>query len=199
MRAALRDMHVDGFGHRGSRLIWNAVGVPAAPPSFCERAQQQISETIAVDGLAVASQVLEHDIGASCGPRKHRRVFAYAEYDLELVPGAAGRIQGKLLFENGFQSARANAQWFRHTPLPINTWVDRSLCAEAQLLAAFCTQQLADGRPPNALKGRLRLYTTSPPCASCVGVLWQFRLLLRNLELEVESGSGRGLEAWAKC
>merc|ERR1712146_215733 len=39
---------------------------------------------------------------------------------------------------------RGEAKWLRHVRLPINAWVDRSLCSEVQMMTEFCTE-LAGG------------------------------------------------------
>merc|ERR1712137_1013872 len=101
----------------------DALGVGEAPGDFCARARQHIEEVTREDGDALALQP------QGTMSRKHQRVFAYAEYDLEPPPGEA-KICGKMLFENGFRTARAGERWLRHTPLPVNSWVDRSLCSE---------------------------------------------------------------------
>lgn len=134
------------------------------------------------------------------GTRKHHQVFAYAEYDLEPPPGEQEEIKGRMLFENGFRTVRAQERWLKPTPLPISTWVDRSLCAEAQMMQTFCTQLKLEGLGDlgntalnELLHGSLYVYTSKPPCISCVGTLWQFQLLFKNVKLRFTSASGRGL------
>lgn len=198
VRGAVWDIGVDSFGHVGGRLLWDALGVPEPPAEFCGRARRHIDDVVSADGCALAQQHAE-----SAG-HKHRRVFAYAEYDLEPPPGEP-EIRGRMLFENGFRTLRTSHRWLQHTPLPINSWVDRSLCSEAQMMATFCSQLKQEGLADadntelnSMLHGSLYVYTSAPPCMSCVGVLWQFRLLFRGVEFRFSSGSGRGLDAWMK-
>mmetsp|Transcript_82442 Transcript_82442/g.233828 ORF Transcript_82442/g.233828 Transcript_82442/m.233828 type:complete len:210 (+) Transcript_82442:277-906(+) len=195
-RGAVWDAGVDSFGHVGSRLLWDALGVPEPPAEFCGRARGRIEDAASAGGAPA-----QH---AESAGHRHRRVFAYAEYDLEPPPGEP-EIRGSMLFENGFRALRAGQRWLQHTPLPINSWVDRSLCSEAQMMAAFCSQLKQEGLADadntelnSMLHGSLYVYTSAPPCMSCVGVLWQFRLLFRGVELRFSSGSGRGLDAWMK-
>lgn len=169
---------VDTFGHVGSRLLWGALGVAVAADDFCARAHQHIDEVIQEDTKAWALQP------AGTPGRRHQRVFVYAEYDLE-PPAGEPEIKGRMLFENGFRTVRAAERWLWHTPLPVNTWVDRSLCSEAQMMTVFCTQLKAEG-----------LADISNDALN--GVLWQFQLLFRHVELRFASGSGRGLHAWMK-
>jgi len=202
VRATVWDLRVDSFGHVGSRLLWDALGVPQAPADFAERARRQIEEVNAADGDAFLRDAEEKTTAAT--GKKHQRVFAYAEYRLEPPPGDDPElIRGRMLFENGFRSMRSDLKWFKHTPLPVNTWVDRSLCAEMQMMTEFCTQlkkeNLAGREEVNELlRGDLFVYTSTPPCVSCVGVLWQFKLYFRHVDLRFVSGSGRSLEAWMR-
>eukprot|EP00747_Dinoflagellata_sp_TGD_P142893 gnl/TRDRNA2_/TRDRNA2_176308_c4_seq7.p1 gnl/TRDRNA2_/TRDRNA2_176308_c4~~gnl/TRDRNA2_/TRDRNA2_176308_c4_seq7.p1 ORF type:complete len:314 (+),score=49.47 gnl/TRDRNA2_/TRDRNA2_176308_c4_seq7:221-1162(+) len=196
MKQAVWDIHIDSFGHIGSRLLWDALGVAETSNQLVKNAQKQIDDIIREDDAVLVPKSMEQ--GSS---RKHQRVFSYAEYELEPPADEQGMICGKMLFENGFRTTRADPRWFKHTPLPINTWVDRSLCAEAQMLAEFCTQLQKEGLAGNPdlnalLHGTLAVFTSAPPCLSCVGVLWQFKLSFPNVELQFSSGVGRGLEAW---
>mmetsp|Transcript_121613 Transcript_121613/g.378105 ORF Transcript_121613/g.378105 Transcript_121613/m.378105 type:complete len:212 (+) Transcript_121613:1-636(+) len=198
IRAAVQATHLDSFGHVGSRLLWDRLGVPEAPLEFCGRAERCIEQVLLKDSSALAQQT------TGAGWRKHQRVFAYAEYDLEPPPGEE-EIRGRMLFENGFRAIRGDQRWLKHTPLPLNSWVDRSLCSEMQLLTILCTQLNLEGLAAaddaelnETLRGSLWVYTSSPPCISCVGVLWQFRLLFPNMELQFSSGSWRGVEAWTR-
>merc|ERR1712028_162690 len=138
--------------------------------------------------------------------RKHQRVFSYAEYDIE-PPMGESEIRGQMLFENGFRSIRANIKWLKCTPLPVSSWVDRNLCAEMQMMTTFCSLLLKEGlagEPDlnsnlNAmLRGNFMVYTSIPPCLSCVGVLWQFALHFPGMQLHFANGSGCRLDSFMK-
>jgi len=190
VRQLVAGLKVDTFGHVGSRLFWDCLGVLPASEDFVARAQRQIAEQLADPEIAELTAGVQRDTG-----RKHQRVFAYAEYDLEPPPGES-EICGRMLFENGYRSMRGDQRWLKHTPLPLNTFVDRRLCAEHQMMTEFCTQlkreNLAGSSELNDLLcGRLYVYTSLPPCISCVLTLWQFKMLFAQVELQFSSGSQR--------
>lgn len=196
IKDAVRRLKVDSFGATGSRLVWDELGISKAPSDFEARALQHISEL----GLTSTGAQPASEAGSE---RKHKRVFAYAEYSLEAPVEGEEPIEGKMLFENGFRCMRGDARWLRHVKLPINSWVDRSLCAECQMMTEFCTELARDnlaGTPElNALlKGTLYVFTSSPQCISCLGVLRQFQLLFPAVTMFISHGTGRGMEAWLK-
>lgn len=196
-KAIIAKLHVDSFGTVGTRLLWDRLGVLEAPAEFCLRAEEEIGKVNAEDRAAFISDAEDQVSG-----RKHQRVFAYAEYEIEPPPGEA-EITGKMLFENGFRGVRAETNLLQRMQLPVNSWVDRSLCAEMQMMTMFCCQLakegLAGGPELNAmLCGRLLVYTSIPPCLSCVGVLWQFLMNFPGMELQFANGSGCRLESFMK-
>jgi len=173
VRLMVYSLRVDGFGHVGSRLLWDILGVPEAPDDFRARAAENIREIGLADLRAAGAE-------GGRSQERRRRVFSYAEYDLE-PPRGEDPIQGRMLFENGFRDMRGDAKWLKHTPLPINHEVDRSLCCEIQMLTEFISQLRREGLAGTdelnqALEGRLLVFTTCPPCISCVGILYQFQL-----------------------
>ncbi|CAK9097628.1 unnamed protein product [Durusdinium trenchii] len=89
-------------------------------------------------------------------------------------------------------------------PLPISKWVDRTLCAEFQLLSEVCDMLHRSGVSMTcpelryAVEGCLNLYLSQPSCVSCIGVtglvfrvsaMKQFQTLLPGVDLFVEFGS----------
>merc|ERR1712224_395717 len=75
---------------------------------------------------------------------------------------------------------------FHELPLQLVHAVDRSLCAEFQLLSAFSAllDRQANKLPPfarcnfrSSCSGNLQVHVTFPPCVSCIGVFWQFQVL----------------------
>lgn len=196
-KVAIWNLRVDSFGTVGTRALWDVLGVRKAPGDFCIRAELEIDKVTAEDGDAFLSGSDDQASG-----RKHQRVFAYAEYDLE-PPLMESEIRGQMLFENGFRGVRADIDWLKHTPLPVSSWVDRSLCAEMQMMTSFCLKLMNEGLAGTAelnamLHGRLMVYTSIPPCLSCVGVLWQFALHFQRVDLQFANGSGCRLESFMK-
>ncbi|CAE7360721.1 SBE2.2 [Symbiodinium sp. CCMP2592] len=117
------------------------------------------------------------------------RILAYAEYTFT----GARTKRGSLLFENGLRVDGwvADHRWLTPTDLPLSRWVDRALCAEAQLLTSLCQQ-----RELVNLTGEVELYTSSPPCLSCLGLFFQFRGVFPHATLRFSCGLVRAWEAW---
>lgn len=162
---------------------------------FCLRAQAEIDKADASDTLAS-----NHDGHDGVSGLQHQRVFAYAECDI-ISPHNEPDVKDCMLFENGFCGTSIDTSMLNYTPLPLNSFVDRSLCAEAKMMAAFCDQLkqkgLAGGSSLNErLLGRLQVYTSQAPCLSCVGVLWQFHLHFPSMELCFSNGRRRRLQSF---
>ena len=71
-------------------------------------------------------------------------------------------------------------------PLPHSSLVDRSLCAEFQVLAKLC--DLLDAHatfPDPSVNGKVHLDVTTTPCLSCVSVLCQFQTLFPEVHLRI--------------
>merc|ERR1740127_453686 len=73
---------------------------------------------------------------------QQRRIFAYAEYAFERPPTAtesSQEVEGRMLREHGFQGLRMwQKGWLKAVTLPVNPNVDRSVCAEFQVLNELC-------------------------------------------------------------
>eukprot|EP00928_Gymnodinium_smaydae_P027416 TRINITY_DN21211_c0_g1_i2.p1 TRINITY_DN21211_c0_g1~~TRINITY_DN21211_c0_g1_i2.p1 ORF type:complete len:511 (-),score=131.76 TRINITY_DN21211_c0_g1_i2:477-2009(-) len=191
----LAELRVDNFGAKGARRVFEHMGLAAADEAFARRAMAEVRAvvdeknggTIASDAMAGVALV-------------HRRVFAFAEYEL-FPPVPVGSavppplLRGSLVRENGRRERalpRASGSMLRAVSLPISGLVDRSLCGEFQLLSALLddAKAAADaaGQPLARLRGTVRLFVSTAPCVSCIGALRQCRLILPETRLEVFNG-----------
>eukprot|EP00439_Symbiodinium_sp_Y106_P072740 s582_g13.t1 len=78
-------------------------------------------------------------------------------------------------------------RWLFPVPLAVSS-VERSLCAEFQVLAQTCDaifEDLSDSSEGQRVSGKVQLFISAPPCLSCVAAICQFQLLLPSVELEV--------------
>ncbi|CAE7320053.1 PIP5K9, partial [Symbiodinium microadriaticum] len=78
-------------------------------------------------------------------------------------------------------------RWLFPVPLAVGS-VERSLCAEFQVLAQTCDvifEDLSDSSEGQRVSGKVQLFISAPPCLSCVAAICQFQLLLPCVELEV--------------
>eukprot|EP00747_Dinoflagellata_sp_TGD_P091251 gnl/TRDRNA2_/TRDRNA2_164991_c0_seq1.p1 gnl/TRDRNA2_/TRDRNA2_164991_c0~~gnl/TRDRNA2_/TRDRNA2_164991_c0_seq1.p1 ORF type:complete len:298 (-),score=49.22 gnl/TRDRNA2_/TRDRNA2_164991_c0_seq1:40-933(-) len=184
------EFEVDNFGTVGDRQLLDSMGIREGPAEFAAKAAK----------LVVDYQELRPDTWWRSEGLLHSRVVSYAEYELvvqsgQVLDGCRGRFQ-----QNGYHGSRHSQQWIVATPLPFNRNVDRSLCSENQLLSALC-QELAgeeQGMSTAAFAqttGFLRLFVTGAPCLSCVGAMWQFRLLAPSVVFEVSIGKELEIDA----
>merc|ERR1712032_1215559 len=131
------------------------------------------------------------------------RVFGYAEYDVmahQCHGGLAPHVEGHLFSECGFRGLRCSAATTRSGDglagqqsgliqaftLPNSSHVDRTLCAEYQILDELCGV-LATVSPHGRredIVGVVYLFTTTSPCLSCLGAIRQFQLLFPEVSLE---------------
>lgn len=175
---AVSSFEIDSLGLHGSRRLCDKIGIPEASPEFVLRAKSKLGERLRACQTAPPVH----------GWRRPR-ILAYAEY---AFTGAQTK-RGSLLFENGLRVDGwvADYRWLTPTDLPLSRWVDRALCAEAQLLNSLCQQ-----RELVNLTGEVELYTSSPPCLSCLGLFFQFRGVFPHATLRFSCGLVRAWEAW---
>merc|ERR1711904_198604 len=86
---------------------------------------------------------------------------------------ASNLLEGALLYQSGYKAEepREGPGWLSETSLPICRYVDRSLCAEFQLLSELIEVQVG-GPPPGTQdptarkeqKGRVDFWATHAPC-----------------------------------
>jgi len=179
----LWDLRVDNLGAVGNRQLLSRMGASMADPSLERRALQVILEHREED---------PHEDPSSAkfgGPTRHKRVFSYAEYQINFGMGAS-LIEGAIVQENGARTSNSQCSPLRAVPLPINRRVERSACSEFLLLSELCVEWSRACKEHHCTKGdiygTLRLYSTGPSCMSCLAALWQFRLCYPGVDMEVD-------------
>ena len=88
---------------------------------------------------------------------------------------------------SGLSDGLRAQRWLAPVTLSVGGAVDRSLCAEFQVLAQVCDTLLEDLSFPERrqLSGKVQLCISAPPCLSCVAAMCQFHLLFPSADLEV--------------
>ncbi|CAJ1332138.1 unnamed protein product [Effrenium voratum] len=169
-RADLRqDLRIDHLGSVGTRLMLQKAHIEPPAEDFTRRAASNFPRAVAE------------------GPQQ-RRIFAYAEFRLSVGNGAEQK--GRLLREHGFQGLRRwQKGWLKALTLPVNLHVDRSVCAEFQVLNEICDMVsevgLADDMEGCSLiEGHVQLLVSTTPCLSCVCAAMQFQLLMPKVRLQ---------------
>lgn len=95
-----------------------------------------------------------------------------------------------MLREHGFQGLRMwQKGWLRAVVLPVNVHVDRSVCAEFQVLNELCDlvhqSGLADSMEEcHGVGGSVRVLVSTTPCLSCVCAVLQFNLIFPGVHFE---------------
>jgi len=183
MDALLLDWQVDNFGIVGTANLLARLGVRSPEGrEFGSRAAERVD-------LEARGRGEEW--------RRRRfffkaRVHCYAEFDFAAPAAAGARLRGSVLKENSFmgEGTRAGrAGLLRGAVLPISDLVDRTLCAEFQVLSDIgdlLDSAGAQGWPGRrSVTGRLQLWTSGASCLSCVGAMRQFLSLFPGVRLEV--------------
>lgn len=184
--ALLFEWQVDNLGIFGTGTLLEKLGVhPPQDPEFTVRARARIG--------AEAAHHAPEDW------RKQRfffkeRVYCYAEFALaHPTVTETWKLQGTMVKENSFlgEGTRAGRTGLlRSVVLPINELVDRTLCAEFQMLSELCDLVDSVGVTGKASRGfvtgTVRLWTSGASCLSCVGIMRQFLLLFPRAVLEVK-------------
>jgi len=197
----LYELQVDNFGHVGNKIIFEAWRIPAPPLGW-----QQLAERHVKQHAEAHERLLEPGT-------VHKRVFCYAEYQVEGL-GAVYPYRDRLLRENGLQRGQqrpSRQRWITEFMLPINHLVDRSLCAEFVLLEDLAERLAATavagpaggslggggsgGSPCSGSGGSLcgggasavavQVWVSGSSCLSCVAAFRQFQLLFPSVTLEV--------------
>lgn len=195
----LRDLRVDNFGARCTRRVFEYMGLKEPRGDFCERAKVKIKHEIASLGGCASDCAL----ALSGSALVHRRVFSFAEYHLDLPGGGVDPIVGTVVKESGNRSGGGGTVGsnVRHAwPLqaatsPISGLINRTLCSEFQLLCAVVdiVQSSFSGVTGSCdfhsrVHGNVRLFISTAPCVSCLGVIRQFQLLFSCTAIEVANG-----------
>lgn len=174
-------MEVVNLRQKATHRLLNSLNIRKAPADFSHRAVSCIRSL--VDGG-------ERPVGLGGAGVDTTRVFAYAEYNVVPVGGIAPCVDGHLFRESGLRGSACIARsvnWLHSFQLPNSSHVDRSLCAEFQVLAELCGVLSPEGgkaSPRDAVVGVLFLFTTCSPCMSCVSAIRQFQVLFPEVALE---------------
>lgn len=169
-----KEMRVDNFGHVGTRMLFNAIGIQEIPRDLCCRAAELFHD-----------DTMPEQSSATDGPTPFK-IFAYAEYEL-VKPRV---LKGRLRCENGFRTGAGRPRWLLPTQLPISGFVDRELCAEFQALEATCDVLVGMLRGGSAsmraeVCGNFNLLVSGACCISCVCAVRQFQLLWPGVSVKV--------------
>lgn len=171
---------MDNFGLVGTGSLLTQVGISPTTVSFAQRALERVrAEEAGRHGDWREKRFFFKD-----------RVYCYAEFALELPGRNPSRLCGSLLKENSYAGTRAGRTGLlRSIPLPINELVDRTLCAEFQLLSELCDlvggAGLCGQQALSSVTGLVQLWTTGASCLSCVGVFRQFNHIFTATKLQV--------------
>jgi len=169
------EMRIDNFGSIGTRCLFDALGVEEVPATFRACASRHLIWAPHASGSSTQD-----------GPSVFK-VLAYAEYSL-VRPRP---LTGSLLRENGLKNpGGGRPRWLRPSRLPINSFVDRELCAEFQVLEATCEAiagavRAGDVSSRAEVSGIFQLLVSGACCISCVAAVHQFQLLWPGLSIAV--------------
>jgi len=185
----MADFGVDNFGKIGGRCLLNQIGIGRASENWVAHAKQYVHAWM--DGVGKRAD----DWKANT---VHRRIYVFAEYHFaSTLRPMAPLLEGTSFQLNGLRSDPETARrpWLCAVPLPISKWVDRTLCAEFQLLAEVCEMidrtgiELTSPELRHSLYGLMSMYLSEPSCVSCVGALKQFQTLFPGVDVLVECSS----------
>jgi len=193
----VRQLQVLNLRPAATRQFLDRMGVGRAPGEFSSRAVRCI-RSLAGEG---ARPVIP---GIGRGVVDTTRVFAYAEYSIATIGGPGPAMDGCLSRESGLHGStmaqlaslgESIAPWLRAFSLPNSSHVDRTRCAEFQVLVELCrlfAPEATMPKPQPSVVGVLLVFTTTSPCLSCLGAIRQFQLLFPEVLLEVSEPSQQG-------
>lgn len=186
----LKDVRVDHLGSVGTRLMLGKVKIPPPGEDFTARAAATFPRGPSGDFSRQRSSAPR----LADNVPQQRRIFAYAEYRFEGSASEDSKIpepvEGRMLREHGFQGLRMwQKGWLKAVTLPVNPNVDRSVCAEFQVLNELCDlvhqSGLADTMAEcQQVSGWVAVLVSTTPCLSCVCAVMQYSLLFPAVRLE---------------
>jgi len=188
----LKDVRVDHLGSVGTRLMLGKAKIPPPDEDFIARASASFPRGPSGDFSRRRSSMPQ----LADNTPQQRRIFAYAEFAFERPGALEGQgsprapVEGRMLREHGFQGLRMwQKGWLKAVTLPVNAHVDRSVCAEFQVLNELCDlvhqSGLADSMEEcHWVLGLARVLVSTTPCLSCVCAVLQYSLLFPKVRLE---------------
>lgn len=185
----MADFGVDNFGKIGGRCLLNQIGIGKCNENWVAQAKHYVASW--ADGVGKRAD----DWKANT---VHRRIYVFAEYHLATpLRPLAPLLEGTSFQLNGLRSDPETARrpYLCAVPLPISKWVDRTLCAEFQLLTELCEMinrtgiEMTSPELRHSVYGILSLYLSEPSCVSCTGAFKQFQTLFPGVDLLVECSS----------
>lgn len=185
----MADFGVDNFGKIGGRCLLNQIGIGKCNETWVANAKQYVAAW--ADGVGKRSDDWKaHTV--------HRRIYVFGEYHFAstLWP-MTPLLEGTSFQLNGLRSDPETARrpYLCAVPLPISKWVDRTLCAEFQLLSEVCDMlnragiEMTSPELRHSVYGLLSLYLSEPSCVSCVGSFKQFQTLFPGVDVLVDCSS----------
>merc|ERR1712228_903119 len=169
------------------KQLLDAMGVNRAADEFGYRAVSKI-RSLVDEG--------ERPVGLGGAGLDTSRIFSFIEYDVHLeapthtteIGGSSNPFHGHIFSESGYNSfspAGRVTSMLHAFRLPNSAHVDRTLCAEFQLLGELCAIFSPGGIGPRSdVVGVVSLFTTSSPCMSCLGAIRQFQILFPEVDVE---------------
>jgi len=186
-RTLISGIKVDHFGEAGTPFFLAKLGIDQAPPDFCIQASHALE-----DHFLRSSRPLKELIRA--GVAVHRS-GALAEYTINTSSGSRAQLSGTLVRESEAptRSSAGKSRWLHAAgQLHVGSHVDRAFRGEHLVLEELCDLVLGNGRAGGGsashVSGRVRLFSATYPCISCIGAMAQFRQLLPGIQLEAGSG-----------
>ena len=165
LAAAASQLGADQLGHVGSGLLLDSLGITVARPRR---------------GFPVLVEIAKPE------SRKLPPVAALCRFSL-----GKQQKQGSLRAVSGVSDGLRAQRWLSPLPLSVGGHVDRSLCAEFQVLARTCDAIFEDipFADREHFLGQVQLFISAPPCLSCIAAMRQFQLLLPSAGFEVSWAS----------
>lgn len=193
---------MDHLGITGSLFLLDKLGFDLPADDFIQWAIQQLPPPPApLPGRVMRTQiyaVAEYSIrssssGSSAPPRPKSAVDEEGQGNGEVASSwPDSPLEGALLYQSGYKAEepREGPGWLSDIALPISRYVDRSLCAEFQLLSELIELQAGGPLPGTqdqamrqGQKGRVDFWVTQAPCLSCISALLQYQALFPGVKV----------------
>jgi hypothetical protein len=185
----MADFGVDNFGKIGGRCLLNQIGIGKSPENWTWSAKRFVRAW--ADGVGKRADDWK-------AQTIHRRVYVFSEYHFaSTLRPFSPLLEGCSFQLNGLRQDPETARrpWLCAVQLPISKWVDRTLCAEFQLLTEVCEMinrtgiELTSPELRHSVYGLLNMYLSEPSCVSCTGSMKQFQTLFPGVDMLVDCSS----------